>query len=106
MTESFYVTINLKVRRSWNDHNYSTEPHDLGLSALRTHTFDIQTEWNMNLAAQEATDHKHITITIDFEIQKYCYVARCRHKSMHITYTRQESATIYNDIGLQTLRPA
>jgi len=67
MTESVYITVNKKVKCvNWNNHNYSTAPHDPSLRALRIHTFDIQLEWNMNLLVLETTDRKVITFTIDY----------------------------------------
>ena len=89
---------------SWNNHSYSTAPDDPRLRALRMHTFDIQIEWNMNLVALEATDRKVITFTIDYKIQRYQCMARCRHKSIHVTNAQHQSARtrLYNDKGLQT----
>jgi len=91
---------------SWNNNSYSIAPgpHDPSLRALRIHTFDIQIEWNMNLVALEATHRKVITFTIDCKIQRYQCLARCRHKSIHVTNTRHESTRtrLYNDKALQT----
>jgi len=68
------------------------------------HTFDIQIEWNMNFVALKATDRKVIIFTINYKIQRYQCTALCRHKSIHVTNTRHESARtrLYNDKGLQT----
>ena len=89
---------------SWNNHSYSTAPHGHSLRALRNLTFDIQIKWNMNLVALEATDRKVITFTIDHKIRRYQCIARCRHKSIHVTNTRHELARtrLYNYKGLQT----
>jgi len=53
----------------------------------------------MNLVVQEATDRKVITFTTDHTI-----IQKHRHRSIHVTNIRHESATIwlYNDKGLQT----
>ena len=89
---------------SWNSHSYLTAPHDPSLRAFRINTFDIQMEWNMNFVALKATDRNIITFTIYYKIQRYQCIARCRHKSIHVTNTRHESARtqLYNDKGLQT----
>ena len=84
--------------------SYSTAPHDPSLRAWRIHTFNIQLEWNMNLVVLEATDRKVITFTIDYKIQRHQCIARCRHKSIHVTNNRHKSATtrIYDYKGLRT----
>jgi len=89
---------------SWNNNSMSTALHDPSLRALRIQTFDIQIEWIRILVAQEATDRKVITFTINYIIQSYKCTARCRHKSIHITSTRHESARtrLYNNKGLRT----
>jgi len=89
---------------SWNNDSYSTAPHDPSLRALRIHTFNIQLEWNMNLVVLEATDRKVITFTIDYKIQRQQCIARCRHKSIHVTNKRHKLATtrMYDDKGLRT----
>jgi hypothetical protein len=56
---------------SWNNHSYSTAPHDTRLRALRINTFDIQVEWNMNFVALVATDRKVITFTVGYELQRH-----------------------------------
>ena len=49
MSDSFYVTFNLKVRRaSWNNHNYSTAPRYIRLQGRcghRNHLNDPASEF-------------------------------------------------------------
>jgi len=58
----------------------------------------------MNLVALKATDRKFITLTIDYDIQRYQCIARCRHNSIHVINTRHDSARtrLYNDKSFQS----